>query len=321
MKISNSIFVIFLLTSATFSTFAQVQNEDGGVLAQTQKNENQGLGEQVRYAFEASKKGDYTPVTKLKEFGVAIIPFLKPYQDDVNSDVRSRVIWLLKHIAEPDSIPLLSKALIDKDKNVSLDAARTLYEYYPPSLFENNAKVGANLRQSVAAGRVPTASLVLLAYFPHAETVRTLKAVAEKKGESVNLSFNRFPMVKPSIAANVSLSHLGDAGGDDALSSKIKIGEQNDLEFLLNAVDLINNKRILRELFQKTIDNATVIQPIKDGKYRSSGNLWRMKDLSVKKLTEKLNISFRPKNERLMRYKNVEINLYKQKIVDALAQL
>ncbi|MBC7796413.1 MAG: HEAT repeat domain-containing protein [Pyrinomonadaceae bacterium] len=321
MKISNSIFVILFLTSAIFLTSAQAQNENGGVLAQTQRNENQDLGEQVKRAFEAYRKGDYQPVIELKKSGAAIVPYLKPYQDDEDSHIRSQVIWLLRQIAEPDSVPLLAKALIDKDKNVSTDAVRVLYEFYPPSLFEDNAEVKVNLRQSVKTGNVSTLALLLLRRFPGADTIQTLKVVANKNYKSQNLAVMGFPMVKPSIAANVTLSHLGDAGGDDALSSKIKIGEQNDLEFLLKTVGIIENKKILIELFQKTITDARIIQPVIDGKYKGKGVLARMKDLTVKVFTEKLDIEFRAKNERFRRYDNATINQYEKKIKDALTKI
>lgn len=322
MKINRHIFITLLLVGTIFAAHAESQENPHGVSVQTQTTDGANLEERVKRHFDATARGLYLPNDRLENEGAAIFPYLKFYQDDANPLVRSQVLWFLGKIVVADSLPLFSKALADNDVGVSADAARILYQFYPPTMFENDAEIGANLRRSVAAGNDSTATLLLLRYFPGAETVRTLEAVTKKNRRSVNSSFLGFPMVAPSLAANVSLSVLGSAGADEVLLSKIKNGAQNDLEFLLRSVDFISDKKILTGLFQKTIVDARVIQAAKDSAALSYRNrLARMEDLAVYVFTQKLKLESEIKIKENKRYQNHEISDAKQKISDALTHL
>lgn len=321
MKINKKLFLILCLVAAIFLPSAKADENNGGALGRIQMNEeNQDLGEQVRLAFEALRKGDYQLVAALKNTGAAIVPLLKPYQTDVDPRVRTQVVWFLKHNVGKDSVPLLAKAINDTDKNISADAARTLYEFYESSLFDTDAETGSALRKAVAAGNDSTAALLLLGYFPAPETEHALEAVAKRAKNTLTGSFMQFPMVAPALPARVSLSRIGSANANRALIETIKTGKQNDLEFLLRAIESVDDAKVLTELFQKTIVDNREIQTTIDGDYKGKNLLARMKDLAVNVFVEKLKLDFNFAIQKNKRYKKAEITEARQKILASLAE-
>ena len=134
------------------------------VLNQTQvENARENVAVRVKDAFQIARtSGNFGPSSDLQDLGAAIIPFLAPYLEDSNEDIRRQVVALLKVVGNEAALSLLVKALADPVLDIQQRAALTLYTSYEPMVISSQVPLaGAALQKSVNAGNNSVAALLL----------------------------------------------------------------------------------------------------------------------------------------------------------------
>lgn len=238
-------------------------------------NQNQDIAGQVKNTFDAVRKngGGQTLLDKLKLLGEKVIPFLEPYLNDENMDVRREVVYLAIEIGSEKSLNLLALALHNSEPEIQRVTSRRLYFYYsqykkylpvkkvlPPRIYApyesfSPEKIGANpqlgkaLKESLKAGNGNTSTIYLLANFPNGETTIVLKELSLKSSTDFN---------SIALASKIVLSGFDN---QEATRDLVAFANKNDVKllfFLLDQIGEIKSTELLSAL-AKTLDNKSDI--------------------------------------------------------------
>jgi HEAT repeat protein len=209
---------------------------------------NNELASRVEKAFAAARQGDFGPSSDLVSLGPAVVPLLEPFLGDPSEDVRRQAVDLLKAMPGAAAIPLLAKALADPSEDIRDRASLQLYANYKPEQLAAGTMLGAALRQSIEAGNDSAAAVLLLGYFPSTEAVRTLENLLSRTGDSRTELFAWSPVVPVALAANVSLSRLGNRKARASLLKEIESSGLAELQFLLAVIREIDAPEALHAL-------------------------------------------------------------------------
>ncbi len=293
------------------------------VAAQSKTQDDAKIAEEVRIAFERSAKYDFKKLEELKLYGNKVIPYLEPYLTGSNLGIRYLALDFLKNAREIQYIPSFLTAIRDSDPETSRVAAQYLYDNFDHQTLAQNAAVGEALRQGAANGHHSMSLIILLGYFPEAETEKALLPIRDKE----NLKYwtdNREIFFDAEILSNVpvylSLYRIDKQKYFALFSDLIKKASSGEIEFLLFTLNYVDDKILLKQIFDKGIVNRKILA----SEYGIEGGLMpnpmRMADLTVNQFVSKLNLNLGFKLQET-RYSPAKINLARQKISAKLAAM
>ncbi len=291
------------------------------IAAQNKGQEDAEIAKKVKRAFDSTVEGDYQWADEIKPYGKKLIPYIEPYLNSSDANARRRVLNLIKESKETEYIPLFLKAL--GDPNLSRKAALYLFDNFDHQTLAQNAAVGEALRQSAANGNTSMSSIILLGYFPGAETENALLSIRNKE----NLSYwtnNREIFFDAEILSTVpvylSLYRIDKQKYVVPFSDLIKKASSGEIEFLLFTLNYIDDKTLLKQIFDKGIVNHKILA----SEYGIEGGLMpnplRMADLTVNRFAEKLDVNLGFKLQET-RYSSSKLNIARQKITAKLAAM
>ena len=229
------------------------------------QSEQGAIAEQVEQAFLAARTDDFGPSSALQQHGRMIAPYLAPYVTDHDEDVRRQVVALLGLMGGEEALPLLATALTDPSPDIRWRAAVALYERDDPVALAAHPDLGAALRRSVALGNDSAAAILLLGYFPDADSSATLQKLRLQKA-TVNTELQSWsPVVPLVLPVYMALSRLGDNEARLALLAHIEAGKLNELAFMLETIRDINSPLVLQALKVTLADRREIAGSLPSG--------------------------------------------------------
>lgn len=238
-------------------------------------------------AFEAVKAGDYGPLSALKTPSTAIIPAIARALSDDSEVVRREAVTLLGLTNDPAAAPALSLALMDPVDDVATRAAAALYRLGQDAI-DADASVGERLREAVGKGFAAGGAILMLAHArAKAETISTLQALREKKGDSPAEVFPSSPVVPVALMVDVSLARLGDGAAEDRIVAAIGNGDLTTGEFLLSALREIESIRLIETLATATLADA---RPVEGDAPSGAETGVRLADLAATRLVQRFRL-------------------------------
>lgn len=268
--------------------------------------------ERVEAAFDAARSGDFGPSSALAEFGEAVVPLLGPYVADRDEEVRRQAVALLAAIDGEAAIAQLALALSDVSADIARRASVALYENYAPDRLAARPELAAALRESLKQGNESGAAILLLGYFPGAETEAALRGLRDRRGDGLTEVFVWTPVVPVALAVDVALSRLGDQVARDSVMRRIDEGEFDTLAFLLHALREIDAPPLLHALKDATLDDTREVVAVD----RPSGvePPLRLQDLAVTRFVERLGLAVGFEVSGARRYSDEEIAAVREAI-------
>ena len=200
----------------------------------------------VETALAAARSGDFGPSTGLIGLGHEVIPQLEPWLSDPSEDVRRQAVALLKSIAHRDSIPLLVKALGDRQMEIQQRASLALYELKDRGAVAK-AATGA-LCHSVEAGNDSGAAILLLGHGKGEEAKAALLALQRRDPPGQSELAEWTPVVPTPFVATIALSRLGDAASRTRLLGAAESAGVAELQFLLAVLSEVDDTAVLTSL-------------------------------------------------------------------------
>lgn len=312
-RLQNQIFgLLFIFASMPLIIFPQ-----SDVLT-TPTAENFEIAEKVKRAFDSRRKYDSHWEDEIKPYGVKLIPYLKSYLKDPDDSVHLKVLNLLKDIKEAESIPLLAEALRDPSLDVSKRAALYLYDNYDHTVISQYPEVGPALRQGVTNGNKSIASIILLGYFPGRETEIALSTTG---GADFYWSAKKDFVSEIKLATPIFLTlyRLNAPDSYQQLIAQIRTAKSDEIEFLLYALEFVDDPAILKLVFEKGFADRRVPYSEYGNHGRHLPNARRVADLTVDKFAEKLGLTLGFEMYGETAYSPKKLSAARQKIAATLA--
>ena len=293
------------------------------VTAQTKAQADAEIAEKVRIAFEEMDKNNYKNLSEIESYGSKLIPYLKPYMTGSDLSIRYVALSFLEKVKEPEYVPSFLTAIRDPDAKTSRVAAQYLYDNYDHKMLAQNAAVGDALRQGAAHGHHSMSLIILLGYFPGAETEKALLSI-RNKDDLRNWTANREIYFTAEILSTVpvylSLYRIDKQKYFSLFGDLIKKASSSEIEFLLFTLNYIDDKDLLKQIFDKGIISRKILA----SEYEIEGGLvpnpMRVVDLTVNRFAEKLDINLGFKLQET-RYSPNKLNIARRKITAKLAAM
>lgn len=245
-------------------------------------NQNQSIAEQVKKALAAVRKGDSAQIAGLKRLGEQVIPYLEPYLNDPNVNVRIEVVDLALKIGGTKALNLIAAALQNSKPQIQKSTAYSLYvfnsqykkyssskenlpsgeyalyESYSPKNVASNSQIGNGLRSIVNSGNATDSAIFLLANFPGTETGEVLRKLSEKR--TLRTGRKIPPVTKQvKLAAAIVLANADDIDAVRYLSETTGKSDIETLKFLLTNITEIKSPEVLLFLVKK-LDDKTFLE-------------------------------------------------------------
>lgn len=244
------------------------------------------LQERVRLAFESVRDNDLTGVTQLQTEGAPLVLLLTNYLSDKDDAVRREAVSLLSCVAGPAALPLLITALNDSAAEIRERAARALYEKYDVPTLVAEPGLEKSLLQSVNTPEPPAASVLLLAYFPSAESTNALTKLRDLRPVQAIKLHDWSTPIPLDLVAKVALARHGSLEDQQSVIQAFASPAVSHAEFLLAALREIDSSTLLRE-FSKFLDDTREASTL----MHSAPNLRpRLCDLAVNALVKRLEL-------------------------------
>ncbi len=270
--------------------------------------------EKVDRAFEAARGGDFESTADLEKLGEPAVPFLGPYLEDADPELRREAVRLLKAVGGRQTLPLFLEALTDPELEIQELAALGLYLHDPPADVAAMAEAEGRVRASVEAGNHTVAAVLLLGYFPGSEADRLLRSLQTRPPEELAKLYSWSPAVPVALPASVALSLRGDNDARQRLLETIRRGDPKELEFLLSVVREIDSPVVIHGLKQVLDDRRPTTAGVPSG---GEPEL-RLCDLAVNALVRELQIPVDFELSESDRYTPEQIDAVRRAINESL---
>ena len=292
------------------------------VFSQNNSQSEPEITAKLKKSIEKSLRYEYPSDDEIEPYGSKIIPYLKPYLNDSELRVRLLALNLLIEFKDPETLPFLLPAVSDPDSSMSRIAAQHLYDNFDHQTLAQNAAVGEALRQGAAKGHHSISLIILLGYFPGTDTEKALLSIRDKD-DLRYWTNNREIFFDAEIFSNVpvylSLNRIDNQKYSAPFGDLIKKASSGEIEFLLFTLNYIDDKILLKQIFDKGIVNRKILA----SEYGIEGGLManpmRMMDLTVNRFADKLKLNLGFKTQE--RYTPSKINIARQKITAQINSL
>lgn len=246
----------------------------------------------VNEAFRSKSKTDYRWADDIKPYGKKIMPFLVRYLSDPDGSVQLQVLELLKDIKEMESVPLLLTALNSTNSAVSRTSAEYLFDNFAASALAERGDLKNALIKNISSKNRNLNVVTLLGYLSGDDTEKALLSVETDE----TFGFRSVKdgcfgtTVKLNAPLSLSLYRINRAKHYERLKTAIARADSADSEFFLCSIKYIDDKNLLKALFEKGIKNPAILESAYgiEGQLPSSPE--RIKDLTVFQFVKKLNL-------------------------------
>ena len=271
---------LLLTTAAPGAPYAQPSDDRSHAVA------NETISERVDQAFAAMRSGDLAASSSLEDAGPEIIPAVVPYLSDASEDVRRHAVTLLGLTGSAEAAPHLAAALSDPSDDIVRRASTALYEIGPEAA--RDPSVGKALAASVLGGNHSGGAILLLGHASGEDSVAALNRLRERQAGQSTEVFPWSPVVPVSLAADVSLTRLGDEAAKARMLATIGDGDFDALSFLLYALRDIEDRKVLRALADATLTDQRPAQ----GNVPSGAHLGiRLADVAAAQFVKRFGLS------------------------------
>lgn len=208
----------------------------------------------VARAFADVRQGNLAAISDVQQWGVAAVPWVKPYLRDPDEVVRREAVSVLAVVGGESALPLLTQALTDASSEIRERAARALYERYEPASVAAEPAATKALISHLELGEPSAAALLLLGYCSGDSPQSALRKYLERGVDQPTKLFAASAPVAASLPAQVALAHLGDRAAMTALARTTEQATVAQLSFLLAVLNDIDAPRVLHAIKQALDD-------------------------------------------------------------------